>query len=177
MNTTQRTSAKKAFYADISCKPAVLAPQFDCVHRCLRAEKRWMMWSLEWAKDKWTKIPKQIDGRNAASNNAATWTEFDSARGAYVRGGFDGIGFALGERFVGIDLDNARDPLTGSSESWAMEIIERLGGYCEVSPNGTGFKIFTRGEWRGNWHKSPCGTGEVEVYAIGRYFTVTGVSP
>ena len=136
-----------------------------------------MLWKLEWVKGKWSKVPKRIDGYNAKSTDPETWTSFEAVREAYDRGGFDGIGFALGDGFVGIDLDDARDPESGAAHGWADEIIRRLGGYCEVSPSGTGFKIFTSGVWHGDWSRKPCESGEVEAYDHGRYFAVTGVSP
>ena len=178
MNDTETASGKKAFYSDPRIRPSVLPPRFDGIHPGLRAERRWMLWSLALDnKGRWTKVPKGIGGCGIDHTNSKLWVEFDEACKAYRRGGFDGLGFALGDGIVGVDLDDARDPQSGAAETWAAEIAVRLGGYCEVSPSRTGFKIFTRGEWRGDWHRRPCERGEVEVYPSGRYFCVTGVSP
>jgi len=165
---------KKAFYGDAEKRPKIPAPNFEAIPAALRSERRWMLWNLEWATNKWTKLPKQAHGGNAKSNDPATWASFDAVREAYLRGGFDGIGFALGGGFVGVDLDNCRDPQTGAGEEWAREIINALGSYTEVSPSGTGFKVFCLGEWHGGWTRKTHASGEVEVYTR-QYFTVTGV--
>lgn len=82
----------------------------------------------------------------------------------------------------GIDLDGCRDPETGAVAQWAQSIIDRFRTYTEVSPSGTGVKLFLRG-------KSPLQKGKkktvdaerignktpgIELYDHGRYFTVTG---
>ena len=58
--------------------------------------------------------------------------------------------------FVGIDLDDCRNPETNSIEQWAQEIIEDLPTYWEISPSGTGARAWCRG-------KLPQGGGKKEV--------------
>jgi putative DNA primase/helicase len=58
-----------------------------------------------------------------------------------------GIGIVLGElpnglHLDGIDLDSCRDPQGGGIADWAKEVIERFDTYAEVSPSGTGVKLF-----------------------------------
>jgi hypothetical protein len=48
-------------------------------------------------------------------------------------------------------------------------LLDRVDGYAETSPSGTGIKLFTRSNLAINGKK-----GDVEVYKEGRYFTVTG---
>ena len=43
---------------------------------------------------------------------------------------------------IGVDLDTCRDKATGIVEAWALEIINRLGSYTEISPSDVGAKIF-----------------------------------
>src|SRR5262249_49315725 len=88
----------------------------------------------------------------------------------------DGIGHVLTGEETGVDLDDCRDPETGAIEPWAREIISDLDTYCEVSPSGTGVKLWLPGPLPDGWsdHRKPFATGEVEVYDRGRYFAVTG---
>jgi len=86
------------------------------------------------------------------------------------------VGFVLGDRWCGIDLDDVRNPDTGEITPEAAALVERVGTYAEVSPSGTGLKLFGRGKWTGKKHRYPFpGGGELEVYDSGRYFTVTGL--
>ncbi len=90
-------------------------------------------------------------------------------------------------RLGGIDLDTCRDPGNGEIEPWALEVIKRFGSYTEISPSGTGVKVFFayRGDdldaimkvTGGTFGKSfKGGTGEhppaIECYFGERYFTV-----
>jgi hypothetical protein len=45
---------------------------------------------------------------------------------------------------AGIDLDGCRDPTTGEIAEWAMKIVRSINSYTEISPSGTGVKIFCR---------------------------------
>jgi hypothetical protein len=42
----------------------------------------------------------------------------------------------------GIDLDSCRNPQTEKIEGWAEDVIARFSSYTEVSPSGTGAKVF-----------------------------------
>jgi hypothetical protein len=83
-----------------------------------------------------------------------------------------GVSFALnGDGIVGLDLDDCRDPATKAIDSWAEQIIRRLRSYTEVSPSGTGLRIFVRGELPPEGrHK-----GQIEVYDTGKFLSVTGL--
>ena len=88
----------------------------------------------------------------------------------------------------GIDLDSCRDKATEDIAPWAQEIIDRLASYTEVSPSGTGVKIFftVAGDsladietlFAGKYGRAfKNGGGEhgpaIEIYRGRRYFTVT----
>ena len=74
-----------------------------------------------------------------------------------------------------MDLDNCRDSATGEISPAAASIIEELSSYTEVSPSGTGVKIFLRAPASpGSRHRTKYEGGEIEIYFQGRYFTVTG---
>ena len=46
--------------------------------------------------------------------------------------------------------------------------------YAEISPSGSGIKIWAKGKLPGEGTAFPLGDGRVEIYDQGRYFTVTG---
>ena len=111
-------------------------------------------------------------GRPAKANDPATWGTYSEAIAAIERGDFSGIGFEFADTdpFVGIDLDNCRDAATGFIEPWAQSIVEELNSYTEVSPSGTGLHIIVQSDLAMPGRKK----GNVEMYAAGRYFTMTG---
>ena len=157
-------------------KPAVLPVNLDGIPAGLRAEKRWVVWRMEKRAKNWTKIPLQVASlRKAKSNDPSTWSPMETTVFRLSRAekdNIDGIGFMLGDGFAGVDLDRCVDPQTGAIEPWAADIIHRFGTYAEISPSGTGVKVFCRGSL-------PAGLtgrrkGRIEVYGKTRYFTVTG---
>jgi hypothetical protein len=169
--------SKADIYGDPDRKPDVLPPQLDAIPAALREPRRWVGWRLDFraAKDgggKWSKVPVDVrTGRFAQSNNPATWASFDEARAAYEAGGLDGVGFMLGDGWVGLDLDECRCPATGLIDAWAEQIISRLNTYCDVSPSRTGVKLIARSDVPIGNRKSK----HVEMYDATRYFCVTGV--
>ena len=108
----------------------------------------------------------------ASSTNPDTWTDFLSAQNAYQEGKFDGVGFVFdgSDGLVGVDLDDcyAEGQFTAPE---AAQIAESIPGYMEVSPSGTGVKIFTLADIQSAHVDHEKG---LEVYPRGRYFTVTG---
>lgn len=157
-------------------RPTVLPVQLDTIPAALREIPRWVMWTniqrtKPNGKKVWAKMPQTVDGAPASSTNASTWSTFDDVADTLIMGGFDGIGLVLGEGLHGIDLDDCRDPVTGELSELAAEVLDRVGGYAEVSPSGTGLKIFAHTNLDGSRTKKEVG---VELYCDGRYFTVTG---
>jgi archaellum biogenesis ATPase FlaH len=164
-----------------------MSDQFKYVPAALRERPQWILWYTGERDGKPTKIPLSVvTGEPAKSNDPATWTTFEASVDAYDPGRHSGIGyvFTADDPFCGIDLDGCRDPKTGRIAEWAREIIVRLDSYTEVSPSGTGVKVFVRGVSpldRGRKHdlegepavcdKAPA----VEVYDRLRYFAVTGL--
>jgi hypothetical protein len=131
-------------------------------------------WRYEFRDGDWTKIPcNPRTGANAKSNDPSTWTSFDDAIRHASQ--FDGIGFQFGDSgYVGIDLDDCRDPTTGTLSSFAQQILRRFDSYAEVSPSGAGVKVFLRGNWKDTGKHKRIGKDRIEVYPRLRYFTVTG---
>jgi KaiC/GvpD/RAD55 family RecA-like ATPase len=156
----------------------------DNIPEALKERDQWIVWREETRSGEPTKVPYSTSGKLAKSNDPETWTVFQDAVGVYRAGGYSGIGFVFsaGDPFVGVDLDGCRDPLTHAVSDWAKEVIDKLDTYAEVSPSGTGIKLFCRGvnplgggrkvaiKAAGVQGKNPA----VEVYSEGRYFAVTG---
>ena len=141
----------------------------------LIALPKWVNWVWSWTGKKWTKVPVMPNGGSASSKDPATWSDFSTVEQASRNGRF-GIGYVFDGDIIGIDLDDCRDPQTGYLDGWAEDIIKAMATYTEVSPSGTGVKLFVRGELPELFDKQydrPEG-GSTEVYNTGRFFTVTG---
>lgn len=147
------------------------------IPKALKDIDRWVCWKTAIRNGEETKIPvNPLTGENAATDDPATWTNFDEALD-YFRNHehIEGIGFVFtGDGpYVGIDLDYCRDPDSGEIDDWAVTIISRLEGYVEISPSGTGIHIIVKGALPGDRNRS----GNVEMYETRRYFTITGRTP
>jgi primase-polymerase (primpol)-like protein len=143
----------------------------DNIPEELRRRTQFVVYKIEKRDGKPTKIPYIAGGvGKASSTDSDTWRTFEEAVQALRTGRYDGIGFVFtsGDPYAGVDLDGCRDPKTGELEEWAAEIVQKLGGYAEVSPSGTGVHIIVRG-------KAPNRKrGRVEAYSERRFFTMTG---
>lgn len=128
---------------------------------------QWVVWDYVDG----TKIPKQLNGKNARSNDPLTWCKYAEVFGR------DKIAFMLSESdpFFGIDLDDCI--VNGELTSDAQAIIEpfRNSSLIEISPSGTGIKITAVGK---KPEGSRCvyykGTQRIEVYDRVRFWTITG---
>jgi len=153
----------------------------------LAERAQWVCWRYE-VRDakKPTKVPyAPSTERRASSTDSMTWATFDEALEAYSAsdGRYSGIGFVFssGDPFVGIDLDDCRDPESGEITPWAAKILARVeGGYIEASPSGAGVHVIVEGTVRGGGRAKKKVrledevVGEVEMYGHERFFTVTG---
>ena len=144
----------------------------DRLPREIRESTRAVVWKSETRDGRATKVPYRPTRptAHAAVNDPATWGTFAEALAAVVAGQADGPGIVLGEGLVGVDLDHCRDPHTGTIASWALAIVQALDSYTEVSPSGTGLHVLAQGTLPPVRSRK----GAVEMYAHGRYFTVTG---
>lgn len=145
----------------------------DLVPKELIKWPQWVAWQRKHRHNgKLRKIP--IDPRTglyASTTNRATWGTFKKALRAQKKLKLAGIGFVFSEDdpFVGIDLDDCRDLDTGKISDWALKIIKDINSYSEVSPSGTGVKIFLFGHI-----PASVKARQVEIYDRKRFFTVTG---
>ena len=152
----------------------------------LTSREQWVLWREERRSgDATTKIPYQVTGAEAKTNDSTTWTDFETAvEGLASAEGFDGLGyvFSSDDPFCGVDLDGCRNPETEDLAEWANVLVQKFNTYTEVSPSGTGVKLWFKGH-------NPRGSGGnrkidepqisdkkpgVEIYDSGRYFAVTG---
>lgn len=159
-----------------SQKPTALPVQLKNIPADLRVIPRWVTWRhVQRTKPNgekvWAKLPMTPDGGAASSTDPNTWSSFEDVCDALIMGGFSGIGLVLGADVQGIDLDDCRDPDTGALSELAEEVLEKVEGYAEVSPSGTGIKLFSKTNLDSSRTKKEVG---VELYREGRYFTVTG---
>jgi putative DNA primase/helicase len=149
----------------------------------LRTARGWVCWRFVFSEgsDKPKKVP--INPENGFRANVTDPTEclnFEDSIRACSRWGADGVGFTvvLHDHLIGVDLDDCRDPDTGEIDIWAQEIIEELDSYTEVTPTGTGVRVWARGRWPHDGHSinglGEKGKGRIEIYGRLRFFTVTG---
>lgn len=161
----------------------------------LASTRCFVLWRDEPGEDgKRRKVPYQVTGRRASSTNPKHWSAWPAVERALGRGGYAGPGVVLGDHgggrcLVGVDLDLCRSPASGALMPWAVELVGRAGTYAEVSPSGTGVKLFGYlGEpinvsvkevtvaapvpegAEGADHGAP----EIGLYPDRRYFTITG---
>jgi hypothetical protein len=156
---------------------------FNEIPQELKDRNQWIVWKIIQRDGREIKIPYQIDGRPAKTDDPTTWSSFDEC--VKVVHNFKGLGyvFSAGDPYTGIDLDSCLDPDTGSISEWAKPWLNKLNSYSEVSPSGTGIKVWVRGKFPfGNGknvklpqHPAINGkTAGVEAYDHKRYFAVTG---
>jgi len=141
----------------------------------LKSVPQWVVWRAGSRNGRITKVPYNArTHQNASSTDPKTWGSFEIALDALQSNRkYNGIGFVLSpeDDFIGWDLDHCRDPETGQIEPWAQNIIDKLNSYSEISPSGTGIRIFVKDvKLPSNGRKK----GKIEVYESGRYLTTTG---
>lgn len=145
----------------------------------LKAEKRWAPWRAQYQPGllKFGKVPVRLDNPQYGLSSAAPdkWAHFEQALQVcnVPESNLAGIGFVMtgAQNLVGIDLDRA--VAGGQIKPWAREIVDQFNSYTEISPSGTGLRIFVQGAQADDWTNNEQG---VEVYAghKPRFLTVTG---
>lgn len=161
----------------------------------MRDVKRWVAYTGTLTEEgKLNKAPIcPKTGRNAKNNAPQTWDiKIHADRfvaSASKNNAKPGVGIVLGEiesglYLMGMDLDGCYNPKNKDLADWAAKIVKKLGAYAELSPSGTGLKIFClyrsrenpckliggkkKKEWK---HGSHYG---IELHIEHSYFTVTG---
>ena len=160
--------------ADLPPRPKALPVIFESIPDELKKLDKWVVWKYVWKEDKkkWDKPPLTPQGKSASTTDPKTWSSFAEVKTAYERGKFDGVGFVLNGDIVGLDFDKCRDLSTGEISSEVLKIIDDFNSYTEISPSGTGIRLFVKGGTAKIGRKNP--KKGFEIYNTGRYLTVTG---
>lgn len=155
-------------------RPVALPVNFEGIPASLKKRPQWLLWQYESDGKRWTKVPKQSNGRHASTKNPDTWATFDKVRDEYQTGEFDGIGIVLVNGLFGIDFDHVLDA-NRNPEAWADEVLRQFPGtYVERSPSGDGLHLFGLGELVECGKAGPGNRLECYDQKSPRYFTMTG---
>ena len=163
-------------------RPVALNVELSNIPIGLKDIPRWVLWRYmpKYKKNGetyWSKLPVQADGSPAKTNAPETWTSYEHAaralQNAQHNETFDGLGFVFidNDDLIGIDLDDCIDPRNGEYSQIALELLSKCNGYAEVSPSGTGIKLFSSSDLRVSHVDHSKG---IEIYPSGRFFTITG---
>ena len=144
----------------------------------LRERDQWVTWKCVLRKGKANKLPFNArTGAAASTTDSSTWSSFAVAMAAFrADASLAGVGFVFSadDPFCGIDLDGCiRD---GQLTPEAQAIISEFSTYSEISPSGTGVKMFIRGNKAAIPScccKRVAGLKQIEVYDRARFFVVT----
>ncbi len=137
----------------------------------LKEKKQWVLWKLEERENnKKTKVPYQINGYGAKSNDSSTWASYDDVSKILENdnGSYSGLGFMFNNDIVGIDFDHIVQ--NGVIQPEFREWVEKFASYAEFSQSGTGIHILTLGKIPGEKRRKE----PVEIYTQGRFFVMTG---
>lgn len=156
-------------------KPEALKVNSENIPDYLKEKRQWVNWKwMQRDKDKWTKPPyNPKTGEAAKVNDPETWSDFESVLNAYQNGSYDGIGIVLKKDMgiIGFDFDHCIENNEVSPDVRAY--IDQLCTYTEKSPSGTGIRAFAFGTFP-EVGREGRKAGPYEVYAAGRYLTITG---
>lgn len=139
----------------------------------------------KWICHKHDKVPvNSLTGGPAMSNNPKTWGAFQEAVKAVQRGFIDteygrritvsGIGYVFnGDGIMGLDIDDCRDPETGTLNDLARDIVGIMDTYTEISPSGRGLHLIFRASFEHNKKETHIEGKHLAIYTS-KYFTMTG---
>lgn len=155
-----------------------IAPDLARIPAELRKHKRWVLYRAVFneRREKWDKIPMHPNGFGVSTAKPGRCVSFDAACAALRAkpDQFDGIGYVLTgpHGVVGVDLDQCVST-SGEVAPWAVEVVQQLGGYAELSPSRTGLRVMALGEVPADWTNHDQG---IEVYGghEPRFLTITG---
>jgi len=149
---------------------------YESIPQELKEYPNWVCWDLVCQDgQKPRKVP--VDprtGRNAKSNDPATWGTFDEAVRAAEK--HDGIGFMFsGSPFFGVDMDGVYNEVAEMkqdlmADNVVTEYLHSINSYAEYSHSGNGIHIICRGSLPEGGRRK----GRYEFYDTGRYFIMTG---
>jgi primase-polymerase (primpol)-like protein len=171
-----------------SPRPTRTDPIWANIPDYLTARHRWVLWTYEVIFGKsggrWSKVPKRLSRRNASSTDPGTWLTWEQVQVAFQADTdadrfFDGIGFVLTpeDGLIGWDFDRCFYVLGQIIDPAVEPYIIALNSYTEITPSGTGLRVFTRGTLPAEGRKRanfPTPKLDCECYISGRVLSVTG---
>ena len=140
MSGDTNTAKPTTYQSNLAKLPRALAPLLE--------RPQWVIW-------RWT--PKPGGGfqkppfmathpeRHASVTDPNTWTSYATALAAVQAGRGEGLSFIQTKQdvFATVDMDNCRNPVTGSVAPWAQLMLEQaLHSYAEITPSGYGLRIW-----------------------------------
>lgn len=160
-------------------EPNWLEPIFENIPEDLK-HLPWAVWRAEPRLNnlgkptgKWSKAPRSpVTGMMIGSNKPNLFGTFEEAKKAYETGSYTGVGVLLiGNGIVGIDIDDGKNLIKHKNglKQWLLNASQK-DIYCEMSPSGTGLRIFLTGCLDSGGKKRD----GLEIYQDERFLTVTG---
>jgi hypothetical protein len=141
----------------------------------MASARRWLNWKPVERDGKWTKVPCDARGANVDATKPDNGRSFDDVRDAATADHGLGIGFMLGDGWLGVDLDGVVDAESGRIvDPGVEEWLASHSTYVETTPSKTGLHAIFRGVKLPAWSQSRRDGTPAEVYADKRFFTVTG---
>lgn len=168
--------------SNIPPRPKTLPANLEEIPEELRFLNQWVDWKYVWKggkngnPGKWDKPLFNPQGWKASTTDSRTWSSFADVKAAYEAGNYDGIGLVMLKKqdvplqIVGFDFDRCRDPTTGEIDQKVRSQLDRLNSYSEISPSGTGIRVFARGDIPADGRR----TKGIEIYKHAHYLTLTG---
>lgn len=159
-------------------RPSCIGFRAERMPKALRRRRRWVAWQPQWRGFGvgWAKVPHhptRLARVPAKPSNAGSLEQVLASVQAADPDSAYGIGFVLDRRdgIVCVDLDDCRDPDSGTVTPAASDIVGALGSYTELSPSGTGLHVWLRGVVP---HDRPnLRAPGVEIYSHARFIAVT----
>lgn len=117
----------------------------------LKKEKRWCLYRIIPRDGKNTKLPIMPNSKPAKSNDKTTWNSYEDCIAALNRNIGDGLGFMLGDGYIGIDIDKVSDDIMAYSmdyhaRSMTADFLRGISTYAELSPSKTGLHFIGKGK-------------------------------
>ena len=141
----------------------------------LKREKRWCLYKIIVRDGKNTKMPIMPNGKPAKSNDKKTWNSYKDCMDALCKNQGTGLGFFLGDGYIGIDIDKVSDEIMEYSmdfnaASMTADFLRGISTYAEISPSKTGLHFIGKGKVPGERKRYK----NLEIYDRDRFFTITG---
>lgn len=97
-----------------------------------------------------------------------TWNSYEYTK-SRLKPGY-GMGYELSgdDGITGVDIDKCI--VDGTIEPWGQYYVDKLNSYTEISPSGTGLRIFIFANLPPGGNRK----GKIELYDKGRFLTITG---